>query len=234
MGRHSAPDDEDDASAVALADPRERDAAATDTGRNDAAATDTVVEDPDAASRGRHSQAAEYPQAAEPSQAAETEDSGEVPLEELIAGDDPAGPEREVDSAPTGTIAPVVVPPEGTPADTTASFAPVGDTAGAADAGPDDSARRSPVATVTSGAAHNSAADLHLARSHPGVLVLCVLALVLPFVAEVVVLLALGTLDGHSFLVWIWAPIVGAGVLLGVVLDLAHRHYNRAAAASTS
>ena len=78
------------------------------------------------------------------------------------------------------------------------------------------------------GVAQNSAADLHLVRSHRGVLAVCAAVVVLPFVVEVVVLLVLGTLTGRSVLVWLWAPLVAAGVLLGVVLDLAHRRHNAA------
>lgn len=48
-------------------------------------------------------------------------------------------------------------------------------------------------------------------------------AVLVPFVVYVVALLALSRID--SFLLWIFAPIIAAGVLVGVILDHAHKRY---------
>ena len=52
-----------------------------------------------------------------------------------------------------------------------------------------------------------------------------VLAAVLgPFVVYVAVLAIIGKLEVHS-LIWVWAPAILAGVLVGLVLDAGHRRY---------
>lgn len=194
MGRHSAPDDADDAddtapvSAVAL---RERVEVVATPGRHSRPDDDVETDVDDAPT-------------------AEVE----VTLAELIAEDDdtqripPVLDEPDVDGPVAGSVAEPRPSPHPSPRP-----AP------------------EPGHAVLRGAAHNSAADLHLVRSHRGVLALCAAAVVLPFVVEIVVLVLLGTVDGHSVLVWLWAPLVVAGVLLGVTLDIAHRRYAAAAAA---
>lgn len=69
--------------------------------------------------------------------------------------------------------------------------------------------------------ARGTAADLRLLRTHADVRNRCLAALLVPFVAYAVLLIVLG--DGDSWLVYLWAPILLAGVLVGVTLDLGHR-----------
>jgi hypothetical protein len=63
-------------------------------------------------------------------------------------------------------------------------------------------------------------------RSSPALLARCLAAVVLPFVLYTLVLLVTGKLSGY--LVWIWIPAIPAGVLLGALLDMAHRRVARA------
>lgn len=241
MGRHSAPDDDPgdapdgalQAGGVAL---RERVVAPGRHSRPDDDAPDTTQINGHAPSR--------------PSPKARR-NGGEVSLDELIAAD------HEVDEVDTQRIPPVLDEPAvdppvvaeasvvEVPAETPAVEAPVVEAPVVDAPTADPPAVRpapdtAPVSTapppghpghpVLRGAAHNSAADLQLVRSHRGALAACAAAVVLPFVVEIVVLLALGTLDRHSVLVWLWAPLVVAGVLLGTSLDIAHRRVSLAAA----
>ena len=65
--------------------------------------------------------------------------------------------------------------------------------------------------------------DLLLARRHPDVRNRCVAAIVVPFVLY---LALLALLDRTAlFGMWIWVPIIAAGVLLGAMLDQAHKRY---------
>jgi hypothetical protein len=64
-------------------------------------------------------------------------------------------------------------------------------------------------------------ADLRLLREHPALRAQCIAAALVPFVVYTVVLFALAR--AHIYVLWLWAPIIAAGVLVGVVLDVAHR-----------
>ncbi|MGN6606855.1 MAG: hypothetical protein ACTHMS_07580 [Jatrophihabitans sp.] len=73
-------------------------------------------------------------------------------------------------------------------------------------------------------------ADLRLVREHPDVRNRVLAALLLPFVLFVVVLAVIGRLgDG---VVLLWAPVLLAGVLVGVALDLGHRAHRADVAVS--
>jgi len=64
-------------------------------------------------------------------------------------------------------------------------------------------------------------ADLRMLREQPALRARCVAAIVVPFLAYALVLLVIGRTD--VFLLWIWIPMVAAGVLFGSFLDAAHR-----------
>jgi hypothetical protein len=71
---------------------------------------------------------------------------------------------------------------------------------------------------------HGSTAhDLRLVRQHPEVRNRCLAALLVPFVIYTVVMFATGALS--SYAIWVFAPTVAAGVLVGYVLDHAHNRY---------
>lgn len=74
-----------------------------------------------------------------------------------------------------------------------------------------------------------TAADVRLLRADRRLRVRAVTALLAPFVLYVLVLTALGRTD--RLVLFLWAPIVLAGVLFGAVLDRGHR---RAAARPTT
>ncbi len=69
-----------------------------------------------------------------------------------------------------------------------------------------------------------SAADFALVRGHSDVRARCVAALVTPFVLYAVVLLVLGA-KGVAYALWIFIPLILAGVSLGAVLDAGHRRH---------
>jgi uncharacterized membrane protein len=68
-------------------------------------------------------------------------------------------------------------------------------------------------------------ADLRLLRENAMVRMLVLGAVVLSFLIYTIVMFALGHSD--SYLLWLWVPIVVAGVGVGAVLDVAHRRANR-------
>jgi hypothetical protein len=70
----------------------------------------------------------------------------------------------------------------------------------------------------------STAADLALIRSHPDVRNRVLGAVLAPFVLFVVVLLILSA-KGVQYLLWIWIPLVSAGVLGGLILDRAHKEH---------
>ncbi len=69
-------------------------------------------------------------------------------------------------------------------------------------------------------------ADIALLRAHGDVRARCIAALLVPFIAYFVVLLVLGA-TGRQYLLFIFIPVVIAGVLVGTFLDLGHRRYPR-------
>lgn len=71
-------------------------------------------------------------------------------------------------------------------------------------------------------------ADLRLLREQPAVRAQVIGAVIVSFLIYTVVMLVLGHTD--KYLIWLWVPIVACGVLVGLVLDLAHRRARKRAA----
>jgi hypothetical protein len=69
--------------------------------------------------------------------------------------------------------------------------------------------------------------DLALLRHDPAVRARCIAGAVVPLVLYTIVLIAVGRVA--IFLLWVWAPIVVSGVLVGVFLDLGYRGIDRPA-----
>jgi hypothetical protein len=80
-----------------------------------------------------------------------------------------------------------------------------------------------PVATSKTSAdpLHGTRGDLHLLRDSHALRMRCAAAVLVPFVIYTVVLVALGRTD--VYLIWLWIPTVLAGILVGALLDMAHR-----------
>lgn len=70
-------------------------------------------------------------------------------------------------------------------------------------------------------------ADLRLLRHNPAVRAQAIGAVIATFLVYTLVMIVLGRTT--DYLVWLWAPIVAAGVLVGLVLDLAHRRIDKQA-----
>ncbi|HET8583110.1 MAG TPA: hypothetical protein VFL65_07640 [Jatrophihabitans sp.] len=68
-----------------------------------------------------------------------------------------------------------------------------------------------------------TAADLALLRTRSDVRARCIAAVVVPFVIYSAVMYLIGSL--HVYLIWIWIPLVTAGIFAGSILDAAHRKY---------
>lgn len=79
----------------------------------------------------------------------------------------------------------------------------------------------------TSRGSQSTAADLALLRAHPELRARVIAAAIAPFVIYVVVLLLVGAAT-RIYLIWIWVPLVAAGVLAGSMLDAAHRRRAKA------
>lgn len=58
-------------------------------------------------------------------------------------------------------------------------------------------------------------------REQPALRARCLAAVLVPFLLYVLILVAIGRTD--VFLLWIWVPMVTAGILFGSLLDAAHR-----------
>ena len=65
-----------------------------------------------------------------------------------------------------------------------------------------------------------TAADIRLLRTDAALRSRVIAAVVVPFVLYVLVLLAIGRMD--AFAVWVWVPLVTAGIGGGLLLDKAH------------
>lgn len=72
----------------------------------------------------------------------------------------------------------------------------------------------------------STAADFALVREHGDVRARVIAALLVPFAIYTAAMAAIGKLD-RSYLLWIWIPLVTAGILMGLFLDLGHRKYRR-------
>jgi len=67
----------------------------------------------------------------------------------------------------------------------------------------------------------STAADLALLRERPDVRNRVIASIVVPFVLYSAVMVLIGA--ASVYLIWIWIPLVTAGVLAGSMLDSAHR-----------
>ena len=67
----------------------------------------------------------------------------------------------------------------------------------------------------------STAADLALLREHSDVRARCIAAVVVPFVLYTATLYLIGAV--RLYLIWVWIPLVTAGVLAGSILDAEHR-----------
>jgi hypothetical protein len=68
-----------------------------------------------------------------------------------------------------------------------------------------------------------TASDLAMLRTHADVRARCIAAVLVPFVLYTVVLMLIGAIG--AYLIWIWIPLISAGVTAGAILDAAHRRY---------
>ena len=68
-----------------------------------------------------------------------------------------------------------------------------------------------------------AASDLALLRSDPGVRARVIAAVIVPFVLYLAALAIIGRLETRTALIWIWIPLVSAGLIGGLILDLAYR-----------
>jgi hypothetical protein len=68
-----------------------------------------------------------------------------------------------------------------------------------------------------------TARDFALFRQHSDVRNRAIAAVLAPFVVYAVVMVA--TDRTGVFLIWLWIPVILAGVLMGLILDLGHKRY---------
>jgi hypothetical protein len=146
--------------------------------------------------RGRHSRDAD---------AEDTQDTGPVDAEAVRTA---VGADADQDDQPTqriGLVDLLAAAEEDTPAPPVAA--------------PDADA---PAAPRPARGNQSTAADLELLRKRPDVRARVIAAVVVPFVLYAAVLLLIGA-TAVQFLIFIWIPMVSAGVLAGLFLDAAHR-----------
>jgi hypothetical protein len=74
-----------------------------------------------------------------------------------------------------------------------------------------------------------TARDFALFREHSDVRNRAIAAVLMPFVVYAVVMVVIGRTD--VFLIWIWIPLILAGVLMGLILDLGHKRYRASGSA---
>jgi hypothetical protein len=122
-----------------------------------------------------------------------------------------AGRDDDFDQAHTQRIAIIDDPTTGP--------VPVVEPAPPAEAKPDKKATKA--ARKAERGESNTRADLRLLREQPAVRAQVIGAVIMSFLIYTVVMLVLG--DSNKYLIWLWIPIVACGVLVGLVLDLAHR-----------
>jgi len=75
----------------------------------------------------------------------------------------------------------------------------------------------------------STAADLELLRAHSDLRARVIAAIVVPFVIYTLAMYLGSALD--VYFIWVWLPLVTAGVLAGSILDAAHRKRGKDAAA---
>lgn len=73
----------------------------------------------------------------------------------------------------------------------------------------------------------STAADLELLRTHSAVRARVIAAVVAPFVIYTLAMYLGRTLD--VYFIWVWLPLVTAGILAGSILDSAHRKQEKRA-----
>jgi hypothetical protein len=71
----------------------------------------------------------------------------------------------------------------------------------------------------------STSADLELLRAHSDLRARVIAAVVAPFVIYTLAMYLAGALD--VYFIWVWLPLVTAGVLAGSILDAAHRKRGR-------
>lgn len=122
-------------------------------------------------------------------------------------------PAPEVESAPAQ---PAVEPDEPEPAEPAASAS--------TELVPAEPAERKVVAEIGKGN-HPTSADLELLRRHSDLRARVIAAVVVPFVIYTAVMYLIAALS--VYFIWVWIPLVTAGVLAGSLLDAAHRRTAR-------
>lgn len=215
MGRHSAADEDEDEGLAVLAAEAEAEAEA-------GAAADR---------RGRHSRGEDVaetgpvPGVPVRGDAERAALQDERPTQQLALADiaaagpwvvtgEPGG--TEAGGAQAGAITEPVVPLE--PAEAPELLVPL------EPGPPPEGAAAEPEPVPAAKGLSSTAADLALLREHPEVRNRVIAAALVPFVLYVVVLLVVGA-AGVRYLLWLWVPMVTAGVLAGLILDRAHRKH---------
>lgn len=89
----------------------------------------------------------------------------------------------------------------------------------------DDVAHPAAVAPRVQRSESGTHADLQMLREDSALRARCIASAVVPFILYTVVLVVIGRAD--LYLVWVWIPIVAAGILVGMILDLGHRSAKR-------
>lgn len=198
MGRHSAPDDAD-------ADDRADGSAVGAT--PDAAGSPTMVIE--AVDVGRHEGDGAVDTRARTGRPAPAKSA------EIEPAADPAAAER------TGLAAVGLAPVEGTAGQTVPSSGVILTGPPAQDVD-DEGSAPGPVATPRRERTGTAAADFALVRSNRALRARCAAAALAPFVVYVVVLLIVGA-QTRTYLLFIFIPLITAGLAVGALLDAAHR-----------
>jgi hypothetical protein len=71
---------------------------------------------------------------------------------------------------------------------------------------------------------HSTGADFALVRRHGDVRARCLAGLLAPFVLYAVAMIV-GGASGRQVLLWLFIPLITAGVLVGIFLDAGHKRY---------
>lgn len=218
MGRHSAPDDPEPGPADGVPGPTATSGSAPRTGRH----ADTAEHQDD-----RHTQRIAVVDAA-------LLDSGsDADTGQIARVDQPPAPPWAAPAPAADGDGPIRFPDDDTDeaeAEAATRRAPRAERR-AAKAAARDAARQAerdvaaPGAEPVARSESNTRADLRLLRTDGAVRAQAIAALVASFLIYTVVMLVLGR--GDEFAQWVWIPIVLCGVLIGGVLDLAHRRADR-------
>jgi hypothetical protein len=207
MGRHSAPDEPDLDSAETTELP--------------AVLVDLTVP------RGRHSQADEQ---------ADEDDTATIDLAtiDIAPGSPIAAPESAAPAAPPYAAAPAGAEPGEQPDQQAGKQAQkeARDRA-KAQAKADKAAKKAEQAEQAEAKAQrkqaksesNTRADLRMLRQNGAVRAQALAAVIVSFLLYTIVMVVIGRTD--VYLEWLWIPIVLAGFLVGLVLDLGHRRANK-------